>query len=101
MNITEKRLTVLQAVAAVKDGVYACFIAECLPRPYGWTAQGATRFGCGYAQPLVNAGYLAKNSRVQHGGAIFTITEKGKALLAAHAAEQNSLDAVLARAVDP
>lgn len=83
MKITEGRLRLLRAVAAT-PGLYASGVADLFPRlgyggrNLGWSAQGATLWGCGYAQPLVNAGLLRKDSHVQCGGARFFITDKGR-----------------------
>ena len=89
MNLTNGRVVVLLKLCKV-PGIYASGIADLFPRMSSdgrmflpWTKQGATRWGCGYMQPLVDAGLVSKDSRVRTGGARYFITAHGRAVLTA------------------
>lgn len=61
---------------------------------YGWTPQGAARWGGGYVKPLAAAGLVEVNSYVSSGVGHVSITDKGRRLLADldAAAERAALD---------
>jgi hypothetical protein len=85
INITPGRIKVLKEIERA-HGLYASGIADLFPRKglRIWSSQGATRFGCGYAQPLVNAGLLRKDTSVPCGGARYFITAGGEAAIIAN-----------------
>lgn len=90
MNITPLRAKALQII---KDtpGIYLGGLAERLEyrgryadgRLVRSTSQGATRWGGGYAAPLIKAGFVRKDVFVQCGGARLYLTEAGERALAA------------------
>jgi hypothetical protein len=83
MKLTPKRIQLLALVQRhpgllarkIADEVYPRLGSE--GRMIGWTRQGATRFGCAMAQPLVNCGFLRMDRHVDVGGARYFITHKG------------------------
>jgi hypothetical protein len=88
--VPELRVTPLRirAIELVKQhpGIYLGTLAEKLEYRgfFSWgaritgTAQGATRWGGGYAAPFVRAGLMRKDSRVDCGGARLYITPAGE-----------------------
>jgi len=63
------------------EWVFAGQFADRLVPSRRWWPQGATRWGCGYMQPFVDAGLVKKDSRVDCGGARYTLTDAGWALV--------------------
>jgi hypothetical protein len=88
MNV---KLTPLQRAAlrliANTPGIYLGRFTERLLPGRGhagkarWTAQGATRWGGGYTEPLVKAGLVRKDRFVDCGGARLYLTDAGAAVL--------------------
>ncbi len=80
MNLTHRRVRVLKLLQA-RGELYAGAIATYLVPERKWWPQGATRWGCGYMQPLVDAGLVRKDIYVDSGGAKYKLTEGGRAAL--------------------
>ena len=89
MNLTPMRIKALQLINS-SPGIYLGTLADRLGyrghypdgKPIHGTAQGATRWGGGYAAPLVRAGLVRKDVYVECGGARLYITAAGEAALA-------------------
>jgi hypothetical protein len=88
VNLTPMRIAQLRLVER-QPGIRIAALADKLaPRVsstglvYGWTGQGAARWGAGYVKPLVQAGLLAADHRVDSGVGLLTITQAGQRCLA-------------------
>lgn len=89
MNITPMRVKALQLISD-HPGIYLGALAERLEYRGRYdngklvlgSAQGATRWGGGYAAPLVKAGLVLKDSHVECGGARLYLTDDGEKALA-------------------
>lgn len=77
-TITPLRYKVLRLLHdKAPGGVMAGTIAHHLVPSRNWWPQSATRWGCGYMQPLVDRGFVLKDIHVDCGGAMFTLTTAG------------------------
>ena len=89
--MTPKQLAVLAFAAKNPEcsGSEFVFVSTRLK----WSAQGATRWGCGYAHRLVLAGMLSKHVTPGNGGVRYRVTPTGlfeltaKAFALAHASD--------------
>ena len=91
MNLTPTRIKLLQLIAARPKFCVSRLAEELAPRlddngrNYGWTRQGAARWGGGYIRPLVTAGLISFRSEAYGVGTV-SITDAGRKALADHEA---------------
>lgn len=110
-NLTEKRVEALRYIEK-HPGVYVCGVAQevLASRDEYWSKtptgvrplwnQAATRMGAGYCKVLQEQGLVTIDTHVDYGYGKVTISDKGVAKLREIDAQNNSLDAVLARCVE-
>lgn len=79
MNITPKRLALLRLVFD-HPGFYITGLADRIaPRPpYGWSRQGAARWGGAYVRPVEDAGLIQVDRRVRCGVGRVYLTDAGR-----------------------
>lgn len=93
LRMTPKRAQALNLLNHFGDGVYAGYIATKVVPTRSWWPQAATRWGCGFMQPMVDAGWVTKNTHVECGGAKFYITNEGSLALKRYEfAQQHAAD---------
>lgn len=100
-NITPTRMALLRFLLDKPKYSVAALADVLAPRKYGWTAQGAARWGGGYVKPMESAGLVLVNRHVRSGVGYVSISDAGRAIVVAQAAANDSvvqqLDVVIAR----
>ena len=77
MNMTPLRIRVLRIVKA-NPGYLISGLADVLvPRKWGWTRQGAARWGGSFVSPLAKEGLITIDRKVTCGVGAIRITAKG------------------------
>lgn len=97
INLTPKRIALLRLLA-LRGEFYVSGLADKIAprisstgREYGWSRQGAARWGGAYVRPLEKAGLITVNRHVDCGVGIAHLTEVGRRLLREHDAQAQRL----------
>ncbi len=100
-NITPTRLALLRFLFDKPKYSVAALADVLAPRKWGWTAQGAARWGGGYVKPMESAGLVLVNRHVRSGVGYVSLSEAGRAIVEAQDAADDpsvqQLDMVVAR----
>lgn len=100
-NITPTRLALLRFLLDKPKYSVAALADVLAPRKYGWSAQGAARWGGGYVKPLEAAGLVVVNRHVRSGVGDVSISDAGREIVVSHDAANDpavqQLDVVVAR----